>query len=264
MGRNGQGPMAARERYDRIRQLVDADHFVKVVELSQLFAVSEETIRRDLLRLEEEGIARRIHGGAVLVTGRGGEPSLQGRETRNREQKRQIAMIASQIIQPGDTVVMDPSSTVLELARLLPDLMPITVLTNSVAVMLEFAKKQITVTCTGGLLRPEILSLVGPVAERSLTGYHVDKAFVSCRGLDVIEGATDASDMEVELKRRMLRAASQVILVVDSSKIGKVAFCTICELREIHTVVTDSGAPVEVLREMTAAGVDVRVAGGDR
>jgi DeoR family L-fucose operon activator len=247
------------DRHSEILHILDTSNVVRVSDLSGRFRVSEETVRRDLERLEQDGVVRRIYGGAVRVSGRAMELSFQKRQTRNLEQKRRIAALAKDLVAEGESIVMDASTTALELARILPH-MRLTVLTNGVSAILELANKGINVMSTGGALRQSNLSLIGPVAERSLDGYFVDKAFVSCRGLTAREGATEASDMEVALKRRMLKAAKRAVFLVDSSKFGQVAFCTICELGDIHTVVTDDKVAPDLVAEMEAAGVEVLIA----
>ncbi len=247
------------DRHSEILRMLDSSNVVKVSDLSGRFRVSEETVRRDLERLEQDGVVRRIYGGAVRVSGRAMELSFQKRQTRNLDQKRRIANLAKDLIADGESVIMDSSTSSLELARALPH-MRLTVLTNSVSTVMELANKDINVMSTGGILRQNNLSFVGPIAERALEGYYVDKAFVSCRGITVREGATDASDLEVELKRRMLRAAKRVIFLVDSSKFGQVGFCSICPLRDVHTIVTDSKVPPYVVSELQEAGIEVLIA----
>ncbi len=239
--------------------MLDRTNVVKVSDLSGRFKVSEETVRRDLERLEQDGVVRRIYGGAVRVSGRAMELSFQKRQTRNLDQKRRIANLAKDLLADGESVVLDSSTTALEVARALPH-MRLTVLTNSVSTVLELANKDINVMSTGGMLRQNNLSFVGPIAERALDGYYVDKALISCRGLSVREGATDASDLEVELKRRMLHAARRVIFLVDSSKFGQVGFCSICSLRDIHTIVTDSKVSPHAVAELQDSGVEVLIA----
>ena len=247
------------DRHSEIIHILDTSNVVRVSDLSGRFRVSEETVRRDLERLEQDGVVRRIYGGAVRVSGRAMELSFQKRQTRNLEQKRRIASVAKDLVAEGESIVLDASTTTLELARILPH-MRLTVLTNGVSAVLELANKGINVMSTGGALRQSNLSFIGPVAERSLDGYFVDKAFISCRGLTAQEGATEASDMEVALKRRMLKSAKRSVFLVDSSKFGQVAFCTICQLAEIHTIVTDSKVPPDLVSEMEAAGVEVLIA----
>ena len=247
------------DRHSEILRMLDSSNVVKVSDLSGRFRVSEETVRRDLERLEQDGVVRRIYGGAVRVSGRAMELSFQKRQTRNLDQKRHIAAVAKDLIADGESVIMDSSTSSLELARALPH-MRLTVLTNSVTTVMELANKDIHVMSTGGILRQNNLSFVGSIAERALEGYYVDKAFLSCRGLTAREGATDASDQEVELKRRMLRAAKRVVFLVDSSKFGQVGFCSICPLRDIHVIVTDSKVPPQVVAELQDAGVEVLIA----
>jgi DeoR/GlpR family transcriptional regulator of sugar metabolism len=247
------------DRHSEILRMLDSSNVVKVSDLSGRFRVSEETVRRDLERLEQDGVVRRIYGGAVRVSGRAMELSFQKRQTRNLEQKRRIASLAKDLLADGESVIMDSSTSSLELARALPH-MRLTVLTNSVTTVMELADKDINVMSTGGILRQNNLSFIGSIAERALEGYYVDKAFLSCRGVAAREGATDASDLEVELKRRMLRAAKRVIFLVDSSKFGQVGFCSICPIRDIHTIVTDGKVAPQVVSELQDAGVEVLIA----
>jgi DeoR family fructose operon transcriptional repressor len=247
------------DRHTEILRMLDSSNVVKVSDLSGRFKVSEETVRRDLERLEQDGVVRRIYGGAVRVSGRAMELSFQKRQARNLEQKRRIAMLAKDLISDGESILMDSSTSTLELARALPH-MRLTVLTNAVATVMELAHKDIDVMSTGGVLRQNNLSFVGPVAERALEGYYVDKAFLSCRGMTAREGATDASDLEVELKRRMIRSAKRTIMLVDSTKFGQVGFCSICSLRDVHTVVTDNKVAPHVVDELQDAGVEVLIA----
>jgi DeoR/GlpR family transcriptional regulator of sugar metabolism len=247
------------DRHSEILRMLDSSNVVRVSDLSGRFKVSEETVRRDLERLEQDGVVRRIYGGAVRVSGRAMELSFTKRQTKNLEQKRRIALLAKDLVSDGESILLDSSTTVLELARALPH-MHLTVLTNAVSTVMELANKGITVISTGGLLRQTSLSFIGPIAERALDGYYVDKAFISCRGLTLREGVTDASDLEVELKRRMLRAAKRCILLVDSSKFGQVGFCSICGIKDIHTIVTDNKANPRMVEELRNAGVEVLVA----
>lgn len=247
------------DRHTEILRMLDSSNVVKVSDLSGRFKVSEETVRRDLEHLEQDGVVRRIYGGAVRVSGRAMELSFQKRQTRNLEQKRRIAHLAKDLIADGESVLMDSSTSCLELARSLPH-MQVKVLTNSVTTVMELAEKGVQVMSTGGTLRQNNLSFVGPIAERSLEGYYVDKVFLSCRGITLREGPTDASDLEVELKRKMLRAARRVIFLIDSSKFGQVGFCSIAGLREVHTIVTDAKVPPQSVAELQDAGVEVLIA----
>lgn len=246
-------------RHTEILRLLDDGRCLKVSELSRQLGVSGETIRRDLDQLEREGAVRRIHGGALRVHGRAVEVPLQSRRSRYTEEKRRIAHVARDLVEDGETILIDASTSALELAKSLAP-KAVTVVTNSLTAVLELSGIGCNVIATGGLLRQPSLSMVGPVALRTLEGRHVDTLFLSCRGLTVREGVTDASDVEADLKRHMLRAARRTILLADGSKLGRVGFCSICAVTELHAVVTDRSAPAPVLAELQALGVQVRLA----
>ena len=250
-------PVAA--RHTEILRLLDSGRCIKVSDLSRQLGVSGETIRRDLDQLEREGAVRRIHGGAIRVHGRAVEVPIQSRRERHAEEKRRIARVARDLVHDGETILIDASTSALELAKSLPP-KDVTVVTNSLTAVLELAGLGCNVIATGGLLRRPSLSMVGPVALRTLEERHADTLFLSCRGLTVGEGVTDASDVEADLKRRMLRAAQRAILLADGSKLGRVGFCSICGVTDLHAVVTDRAAPPALVSELRALGVQVHLA----
>lgn len=231
--------MLVAERYKKIVELVNTRGSMRVSELSQLCNVTEETIRRDLDRLENEGKLRRSHGGAMKVGEEFHEVPLEERKVTRAEEKRRIAQQAVQHIKPGDRILLDASSTALFTASLLPDI-EITVITNSVKVALELAAKQkVEVISTGGWLHRKSLSYIGALAERSLESYHVDKAFLSCRGVHLDRGLSDSHEQHASLKMKMMQIADQTILLVDSSKFGTQAFAQIGPLERAHMMITD-------------------------
>ncbi len=250
--------MPVEARHSEILRLLDAGRCVKVSDLSRRLGVSGETIRRDLERLEREGAVRRIHGGAVRVLGRAVEVPFTSRRTRQIDQKRRIARLARTLVSNGDTILIDASTSTLELAKSLPP-MEVTVVTNSLQAVMELGGLGVDVIATGGTLRHPSLSMVGPVALRTLEERHADTVFFSCRGLTLGEGVTDASDVEADMKHRMIRAARRAVLLADGSKLGRVGFCSICPVGDLFAVVTDREAPAETLEELRAAGVRVLV-----
>ncbi|MCL6443503.1 MAG: DeoR/GlpR family DNA-binding transcription regulator, partial [Alicyclobacillus sp.] len=180
--------MLVADRHRKIVELVRQEGSIRVAELSRLFQVTEETIRRDLDRLESEGKVIRTHGGAVATEERPLEVPIEQREISRIEQKRAIAAKAVQFVEEGDTISLDASTTAWQMARVLPDI-PLTVVTNSVKVAMELANKRyVQVISVGGVLVARSLSFVGPLAERSLDGYHVRKAFFSCSGVHLTYG----------------------------------------------------------------------------
>lgn len=242
--------MLVAERYDKIVGLVNERGSIRVTELSELCGVTEETIRRDLDRLEQAGRLRRSHGGAVSV--KDGQPEIPyfEREIAYAEEKRRIAEEAVKLILPKQRILLDASSTAWYMAASMPDI-PLTVLTNSIKVSLELAgKERIEVISTGGILASRSLSYVGPLAERSLDAYHVDKAFLSCKGVHLERGVSESNELQARIKHRMVGMADEVVLLADSSKFGVQAFTHVASLKDIHVMITDNGLSSELRNEL--------------
>lgn len=232
--------MLVAERQRKLVELVNERLSIRVSELSKIFSVTEETIRRDLEKLEKENLLRRSHGGAVSIQKEESEVSYLEREITNADDKKRIAIEAINYIEPGDQIVLDASTTAWYMAKELPD-MPLTVLTNSIKVALELSKKeQVKVISTGGLLLPQSLSYVGPLAERSLSAYHVNKAFLSCKGVHIEKGLTDANEWQALLKKQMMEIADQTILLADASKFGVRTFVHITDINEVDLIISNS------------------------
>lgn len=252
--------MLVAERHEKIVQLVNERGSIRVSELSDLLKVTEETIRRDLDRLEEAGRLRRSHGGAVSIRELS-QPEIPftEREITNAEEKKRIAEEAVKLIQPRDRILLDASTTAWYMARILPDV-PLTVLTNSVKVAAELGgKERIDVLSTGGLLAHRSLSYVGPLAERSLEGYHVDKAFLSCKGVHPERGLSESSELQARVKQKMVGMADQVILLADASKFGVQAFAHFADLDQVDLIITDRRLTEEMREPYVAQGLRVVV-----
>lgn len=252
--------MLVAERHRAIVTLVTEKGSARVTELARQYGVTEETIRRDLERLEGEGRLLRSHGGAVALVDAPGERHYSERERANVREKIAIARHAVGLIREGDTVVLDASTTVLQIARLLPDL-DLTVLTNGMQAALTLADRpRIRVICTGGALSPASLSFAGPQAEETLLAYHVHKAFFSCTGVDLEFGLSDINERQAMLKLRMMLIAERSYLLADSSKFGIKSLRRFARIDEIGELITDSGAEIETVRRFREAGTTVVVA----
>jgi DeoR/GlpR family transcriptional regulator of sugar metabolism len=249
--------MLVQERYDKIAQLVNERGSIRVTELSELCQVTEETIRRDLDRLEQAGRLRRSHGGAVSVKDQQPEIPYFEREITRAEEKKRIAEEAIKRIQPKDRILLDASSTAWYMAASMPDI-PLTVLTNSIKVAMELSSKEkIEVISTGGILASRSLSYVGPLAERSLDAYHVDKAFFSCKGVHLERGVSESNELQARIKQKMVGMADQVILLADSSKFGVQAFTHVADLSDIDTIITDKHVSPELLSQLKEKQISV-------
>ncbi|MCC2684289.1 MAG: yulB 2 [Paenibacillaceae bacterium] len=248
--------MLAAERYEKIVQLINERGSMRVSELSEQCQVTEETIRRDLDKLEQAGRLRRSHGGAVSVKEQQEIPYTE-REIAHVAEKKKIAEAAVPFIRPNDRILLDASSTAWYMAALIPDI-PLTVLTNSIKVAFELAgKEKIELISTGGILASRSLSYVGPLTERSLDLYHVDKAFLSCKGVHPERGLSESNELQARIKQKMIGMADQVFLLADSSKFGVQALTNVGSLDEIHVMITDSDAPREFLETLEGRGMAV-------
>jgi len=248
------------ERQRKIVELVNEKLSIRVSELSKIFSVTEETIRRDLEKLEKENLLMRSHGGAVSLEKDQSETSYLEREITNASEKKAIALEAISLIEPGDQIVLDASTTAWYMAKELPD-MPLTVLTNSIKVAIELSRKeQIRVISTGGTLLSQSLSYVGPLAERSLSMYHVNKAFLSCKGVHLDKGLSDFNELQALLKKQMMEISDETVLMVDSSKFGTRSFSQIAPLASIDTVITDSYLDDQLRRQLDEKNITVKIA----
>jgi DeoR family L-fucose operon activator len=249
--------MLVAERWQRIVQLVNERGSIRVTELSELCNVTEETIRRDLDKLESEGKLMRSHGGAITVKETQQEVPYFERETMNAEQKRNIAREAVKYVLEGDRIILDPSTTAWYMAQHLPNI-SLVVITNSIKVAIELSTKdKIQVISTGGQLSPRSLSFVGPLAERSLDQYYVDKAFLSCRGLHLERGISESNELQALIKRKMISIADHVTILADYSKIGTQALTQVAAWHEIDRVITDGRADTKAVRDLMDMSVEV-------
>jgi DeoR/GlpR family transcriptional regulator of sugar metabolism len=232
--------MLAIERRRLIISILQEKNSVLVPELSKEFNVTEETIRRDLEKLEKEGILKRTYGGAVLNESTNVDLPLNIREVTNKAGKEAIGAKAAEYIEDGDTILLDSSSTALQVASKIKNKKKITVITNSIKIVLELSDaKDCRVISTGGALRENAMSFVGHMAEQSIKNYNVDKAIISCKGVDKIKHITESNEMEAEVKKMMIKSADKVFLVVDHAKFDKVAFIKMLNLDAVDMIFTD-------------------------
>lgn len=254
--------MLVAERYEKIVGLVNERGSIRVSELSELCQVTEETIRRDLDRLEQAGRLRRSHGGAVSVKDdrQQAEIPYAEREIIRAEEKRRIAQEAIKLIAPGERILLDASTTAWYMAGSMPDV-KLTALTNSIKVASELsAKDKIEVIATGGIVAQRSLSFVGPLAERSLDAYYVDKVFLSCKGVHLERGVSESNELQARVKQKMIERAEQVVLLADASKFGVQAFTHVVELDQVDVVVTDRALPKETVERLESRGIRVILA----
>ncbi len=236
-------------------------------ELSDRFGVSEMTVRRDLNELEREHRIRRSHGGAVYLQpvqeiGRD-EPEMTAKQASNRDVKDRLAAYAvEKFVRDGDTVVLENGTTVSRMAERLGHLDRLTLLTNGIDTLSRFrpyaTDKRLIISC-GGMFRDISGTFVGPVAEEFFTRYHADTLFLSALGYTKEAGFTDPNLMDTQVKKLMLRSASKVVMLLDSSKIGQRYFSPVASLADIHVFVTDSGISKEERERIEESGVELHI-----
>lgn len=237
--------MLAAVRQEQIKNMVLNDKVVSVVKLSELFSVTEETIRRDLNVLEEEGILIRKHGGAIIANKVLSGVNNNTLEKVFVENKHKIAVQCKRFIKNGDCLFFDSSTTAYHVCKEIAD-MKLTVLTNSLSVMNLFSDKEhITLIGAGGTLSKSRNCFIGRNAVNFLRSYHVDKAFFSCRSISMEEGITESNDDVAETKQVVIKRANQVFLIADHSKFNKVSFTQICDFDDIDDIITDRPLPGE-------------------
>lgn len=232
--------MLAIERRNRILSRLRAEKHVVVSELAKEFDVSEETIRRDLDKMEKEGQVVKTYGGAVMSENGAAELPFGVRKKSNVAEKQKIAALVADLINDGDTIILDASSTAVFIAQKLKSKKNLTLVTNSVEVLMELSDVAgWRIIATGGTLKEKSCALVGSQAEEMLSAYHVGKVILSCKGVDAEGGFSDSSDSHASLKRKMLACGAQKIFAVDSSKFDKRSFTEISGFSGIDAVITD-------------------------
>lgn len=236
---------------------------VSVETLSEQLGVSVVTVRRDLDALDQKGLLRRTHGGAVSIEPLFYEPfrrdqSFLAQVERAADEKRRIGRAAAALINAGETIALTPGTTTTEVIRGLPINSNITVVTNTVNVAMELSqRKDVYVFVTGGHLHGEWFSLVGSAALRSLDNMLINTMFIGADGLDGTWGASCFNADEAELNSTMMKLARRRVAVVDSSKLGVVANWRICKPEDLHYLVTDSGATDEMVAPYLKLGIQV-------
>lgn len=249
--------MLATQRQRKILDTVQRAGGARVAELAVRLEVTEETIRRDLDALAGAGRVLRRHGGAVPADGGDRELPHAERQRLNPLEKEAIAREAAGRARPGQTLLLDASSTALSLARHLPD-QEQTVLTNSLLVAGALARHgQTRVVLIGGTLFKPSLSFLGPAAEQALRGYRADVLFFSARGLDAEWGLSDANEQQAALKRVMVEQSARRIVMADHSKFGIRAPDRIAAWKGLHEVITDAKAPRADVSRLERAGLKV-------
>lgn len=248
--------MLAIERRNRILEKLQEEKKVVVSELSEQFGVSEETIRRDLDKLDKEGLAVKSYGGATLNESNNTDMPFNIRKKKNMQGKQKIAEIIEGLIEDGDHIIVDPSTTAVSIVKALREKKRLTIITNSIEVLVELTDVNgWDIISSGGTLKENYLALVGPKAVECIRSFNADKVILSCKGIDMEKGITDANEMFSQVKQTMLASAKEKILAVDHTKFDKVAFSKICSITDIDMIVTDVKPSEEWMEYFSSKGI---------
>ncbi len=255
---NKSGAVLNEERRRSIVSFVNQNGRALVRDLAVQFGSSEITIRRDLDLLHEGGLVYRTRGGALPIrAGLESDKKLIERELEHPREKAKIAMAAALMVKEGQSIVLDSGSTTTAIARALRDFKELTVITNAINIAAELAGTSVDVVLTGGMLRKDSYSLVGPLAEESLHHLKADIVFLGVDGFDTHTGVSTPNLLEAQLNRMMVSMASRVVAVCDSSKFGRRSLGSIVPVSNIHCVVTDKQIPKSDLDKLRKAGIEI-------
>jgi DeoR family transcriptional regulator of aga operon len=246
------------ERRQHMLNKIQLEGRVLVSELSEALGISRITIRKDLDFLESKGMVQRTHGGALSV--KGGtllDPSLQEKEQKQLKEKQRIAKAAASLVEEGLCILLDSGTTTTAIARELRRFSRLTVITNAVNIAAELTMTDFEVILTGGTLRKNSYSLVGPLAEDMLNEMHADILFLGVDGFDIKVGLTTPNLLESRVNRAMVSAATRVVVVCDSTKFRRHSLALIVPPTAIHTVITDDSLSDEDTEALKSVGIEV-------
>lgn len=249
------------ERQHRIQQLAEQHGRVTLSEVCEEFSVSVATARRDLEALANQGLVRRVHGGAIAL--RHAPPELPAAERAAEQvgEKQRIGRAAAALVQNGETVFLGSGTTVAAVAAHLQQHQGLTVITNSLLVLNTLASAPgVTVVSLGGVLRRSEMSLIGHITEQALGEVRADKVFIGIRAIDLEAGLTNDYLPETMTDRAILRSGREVIVLADHTKCGRVSTARLAPLSAMHHLVTDTGTPADFREALVALGVRVTTA----
>src|SRR5579862_1595795 len=250
--------MLNEERRRKIVELVQRDGRVVVKDLARRFSTSLITIRKDLEYLHHRGAIQRAHGGALPLDASAlRDPTLHEKERRHRREKARIAQAAARLVQPGHVIILDSGTTSTAVAHATKNIRDLTVITNAVNIAAELAGTGVEVILTGGVLRRNSFSLVGPLAEDSLRHVTADLLFLAVDGFDVEYGLTTPNLLEARANRVMIENAKMTFIVCDSSKFGRRSLSFIAPTSSVHQAITDKKISAKHLRGLRAAHIKV-------
>lgn len=251
--------MLGEERREYILNMIDKTGSISSNEAAKILNVSEATIRRDINKLSKKNLFRKTHGGAIKNINVGYEVKFDEQKEKFIEEKKRIALAASNIIFENDVIMIEAGTTGYQLALNLNRLNNLTIVTNScdIAVLFEKTKPNFKVLVTGGILNTKTHSLVGPIADYSFSRLNVDKAFIGISGLDIKKGITAVDHIEADTKTNIIESTKKIIALCDYSKLGHISINYVAPAGRIDTLITDSNADKNILNQLRGLGIEI-------
>jgi DeoR family transcriptional regulator, aga operon transcriptional repressor len=248
------------ERRRAILEILKRDGRVLVQDLTKRFGTSQVTIRKDLEDLHAHGLVHRTHGGALPAhEGALEDPALREKQNLNRKEKLLIAKEAARMVQEGQVVILDSGTTTTEIARALRGFRNLTIVTNAVNIASELSGTAVEVILTGGTLRKNSFSLVGPIAEETLRHLNADLLFLGVDGFDVHYGLSTPNLLEAKVNRVMVEISKRTVAVCDSSKFGRRSLSLIVPSSALQGIITDRGIPRSDVQALKKSGIEVTI-----
>ncbi len=249
--------MNKQKRLDQILDYLKGHNLVTVDQLVAAISASPATIRRDLIKLDEQGVISRTHGGVTLNRFVPNQPTTDEKQQRNQREKKAIAEYAASFVNPGDSIVLDAGTTTMELARNLTHL-PLRIITVDLHIALFFSQfKQIEVTIVGGRIDDSSQSCIGEHGRTLLQSINPDIAFLSCNTWSALTGVTTPTEEKASLKSDIVANAKRKVLLADSTKYGAVSLFKVVSLNQLTEIVTDRDMDEQAKRELNALPVKV-------
>jgi DeoR family fructose operon transcriptional repressor len=260
---NSPTPLFTEERKDRILKILEEYSKITVSELCASFHVSPVTIRNDLRDLSETGKLKRTHGGAIPMGKAAFEPDSNTKEVENIEEKKRIAARAAAMVESDDTIALDTGTTTFELAKCLINKKNLTVVTNDlkIASYLEtnMIASDVTIVVIGGVLRQGFHCTIGPIAVEALNGLNVDKAFMATNAFSLEKGFTTPRIDQGEIKKLFMSISSEIIMLADSSKIGRIAFLKFADLNDVDKLIIDKNISSRMVKSIQEADDNIEL-----
>lgn len=254
--------MSAKDRERIILGLLKNNNMVTIPELEETLKTSRSTIHRDLIQLSKAGKLQRIHGGAIALNEAEAEPFYDQRMREMLSEKEAIAQLAASMVHDGDIIAMDSGTTIAAMMKYLKNKTNVTIITCSVNLAYESNQlpSQINVILAGGFYRPNTLSLVGDIAEETISKFRANKAFMGCSAFSIERGTMNSNDFAIGSKKALVNISDEIIVLADHSKIQKYGVLQTIPIDRIDTLITDSGVSSDHVHGLEGKGVKVMIA----